>query len=163
MQDDPLVKAKHLHHLQHPPAKTEHSRSCPQQNAKKREIVNCNKLGGPAECSEENLVDDPTIEHIANQCCVHFASWGIDCQMKTESSFDAVACLTELNKKLSLRQFAQVFKAAGEKNPDTLSCEEVQRDCNNLEEWSAAALEGIKQLEKKGEQTEWSKFQAKGE
>ena len=122
--------------------------------------MNCNRLGGLAKCSEENLVDNLTIEHIANQCCVSFASHRVDCEIETELSPDAiVACLTKLDN-LSLHQFAQVFKVAGEKNPD----EEVQQDCINLKEWlTAACLKEIRQLEKKGMRTKCLKSEANGE
>ena len=95
-------------------------RSCPTQNSKKPEIVNCNKLGGLAGCSDENFINNLTIEHVANHCSVHFASHGIDCEIETKLSAETIACLTKLDK-LSPHQFAQVFKAAGEKNPDILS------------------------------------------
>ena len=92
---------------------------------KKPELMNCDKLGGGlAECSEETIVDDLTIEHLAKHCSVCLASHGIDCEIETELSAEAVACLTKLDE-LPPHQFAQVFKAAGETNPDILSCEEV--------------------------------------
>ena len=149
--------------LSSPTAKTKHSRSRgPQQNVKKHEITSCNKLGGLAECSEEKLVDKLTTKHIANQCCICFASHRIDCEMETKSSSNTIACLAKLNKQ-SLHQFAQVFKAAGEKHPDILLHEEVQRDCNNLKEWLAAALKEIRRLEKKGVWTKCLKSKAEGE
>ena len=86
--------------------------------------MNHNKSGGPAECSEETIVDNLTIEHIANHCGVHFALNGTDCKIETKLSAKTVACLTKLDK-LSPHQFAQVFKAAGKTNPDILSCKEV--------------------------------------
>ena len=119
-------------------------------------------VGGLAECSEENLEDKMTIEHIANQCCVHFASCRINCEIETKLSSETVACLNELNK-LSPHQFAQVFKAAGEENPNILLHEEVQRDCNNLKEWSAAAPKEIRQLKRKGVWTECLESEADGE
>ena len=64
---------------------------------------------------------------------------------------------------MSLRQFAEVFKAAGEKNPDIPLHEEVQRDCNNLKEWLAAVLKKIRQLKKKGVWIKCPKSKAKGE
>ena len=78
-------------------------------------------------------MDCLTTEHIANQCCVCFASHGSNCEIETELSSETVVCLTKLNK-LSPHQFAQVFKAAGEKNPDILLHEEAQREHNNLKE-----------------------------
>ena len=145
-----------------PEPETECGRNHLQQNVKKCQIMNCDKLGGLAKCSEENLVDNPTIEHIANHCCVHCASHRIDCEIEAELSSKTVACLTELDKS-SLHQFAQVFKAAGEKNPNILPHEEAQRDCNDLKEWLATAPKEIKQLERKGVWTECLKSEAKGE
>ena len=103
-----------------------------------------------------------TIEHIANCCIVHFALHGIDCEIETKLPTETVACLTKLDK-LSPHQFAQVFEAAGEKNPDILSCDEVQQDCKNLKEWSAAALKEIRQLERKGVWTECLKSKPNGQ
>ena len=120
-----------------PTSETECSRS------RKREVMNCNKLGGLAKCSEENPVDDLTIEHIANQCCVCFASSRIACETEAELSHETTACLTKLNK-LSPHHFAQVFKATGKKNPDITLCEEVQRDHDNLKEWLVTALKEIR-------------------
>ena len=62
--------------------------------------------------------------------------------MEAESSCETIACLTKLSK-LSPHQFAQVFKAAG-MNADILLHEEVQRDCDNLNEWLAAAPKEIR-------------------
>ena len=124
--------------------------------------MNCDKLGGLAECSEENLVDNLTIEHITNQCCACFASHRIDCEIETELSSKTVACLTKLDKS-SPHQFAQVFKAAGKKHPNILLHEEAQRDCNDLKEWLAATPKEIRQLERKGVLTECLKSKAKGE
>ena len=107
--------------------------------------MNHDKLGGPAECSEENIVNNLTIKHIADHCSVHFASHGIHCKIETKSSTKTIACPTKRDK-LSPHQFIQVFKAAGEKNPDILLHKEVQRDCKNLKEWLAAAL---KEMNKK--------------
>ena len=100
--------------------------------------MNCNKLGGPAKCSEETIVDGLTIKHIANHCSAHFALHGIDCEIETKLSAETIACPTKLNKS-SPHQFAQVFKAAGETNPDILSCKEVHQDCDNIKKWLAAA------------------------
>ena len=145
-----------------PTSETNCGRSCLQQNAKKCEIMNHDELGGLAKCSKENPVDNLTIKNISNQCCVHFASCRVNCEMETELFPNTIACPTKLDK-LSPHQFAQAFKAVGEKNPDILLCEEVQRDCNNLKDWPAAALKGIRQLKKKGVWTECSKLEAKGE
>ena len=84
-----------------------------------------------------------TIEHIADHCSMHFAAHGIDCEIETELSTKTIACLTKLDK-LSPHQFAQAFKAAGEKNPNILSHEEAQKDHKNLKEWLAAALKEIR-------------------
>ena len=145
-----------------PEPKTKCGRNCPKRNSKKPKIMKCGKPGGSAECSEENLVNDLTIKHIANHCGMHFAAHGIDCEIETELSAKTVACLTKLDE-LSPHQFSQAFKAAGEKNPDILSCQEVQRDCENLKEWPAAALKEIRQLERKGVWTECLKSKAKGQ
>ena len=121
--------------------------------------MNCDKLGGLAECSEENIVDDLTIEHIVNHCSVCFALHGIDCKIETKPSTETIACLTKLDK-LSPCHFAQALNAAGKKNLGILSHEEVQQDCKNLKEWSAAALKEIRQLEQKGVWTECPKSEA---
>ena len=71
--------------------------------------MNCNKLGGLAECSEENVVNNLTIKHIANHCSAHFALHGIDCEIETKLSAETIACLTKINK-LSPHQFTQAFK-----------------------------------------------------
>ena len=62
--------------------KTEYARNRPKRDSKPRDFLKYDKLGGLAEQSEESLVDNMTIEHIANQCCVHFASCGIDCEVE---------------------------------------------------------------------------------
>ena len=145
-----------------PECKTECDRSRPKRSIKEPDRLNCEKWGGPADCSEENIVDDTTIEHIANHCSVHFAAYGIDCEIETELSTETIACLTKLNE-LSPHQFAQVFKAAGGKNPDILSHKEVHGDYENLKEWLAAALKEIRQPERKGVWTECLKSEAKGQ
>ena len=89
--------------------------------------MNCDKPGRSDKCSELNLIENSTIDHVANHCSTCIASCGINCEIETELSTETVACLTKLDK-LSLHQFAQVFKAAGEKIPNILSHEEVQRD-----------------------------------
>ena len=124
--------------------------------------MHCNKPGGPAKCSEENIVDNLTIEHVANHCSAHFALRGINCKIETEPSTETIACPTKLDK-LSPHQFARVFKAAGKKNPDILSCKEVQQDCKNLKEWLAEALKEIRQLERNGVWTECMKSKADGQ
>ena len=98
-------------------------------------------------------MDDLTIEHLAKHCSAHLASCGIDCEIETELSAETIACLTKLDE-LSPHQFAQVFKAAGETNPDILSCEEAHQDCDNIKKWLAAARKEIEQLEQKGTWTE---------
>ena len=60
--------------------------------------MNCKKLGGLAKHSEENPVDNPTIKHIADQCCICFASHRIDCEVETELSSNTIAHLTKLCK-----------------------------------------------------------------
>ena len=148
--------------LPSPEPETKCSRDCPKQNSKKPEIMNCDKPGGLAKCSEENFINDLTIEHVSNHCSAHFVTHGINCKIGTELFTETIACLTKLNK-LSPHQFAQVFKAAGEKKPDVLSHREVQRDHKNLKEWLAAALKEIRQLERKGVWTECLKSKANGE
>ena len=98
--------------------------------------------------SEEPLVDNLTAEHIANQCSVYLASFGMECTMDANVSADIVSCLTKMDE-LPPHAFAQVFKAANKKNPDILSYDEVMRDYDNLQLWLASALKEIKQLEDK--------------
>ena len=124
--------------------------------------MNCNKLGGLAKFSEETIVDNLTIEHIANHCSVHFALHGIDCEIETKLSAKTITCLTKLNK-LSPHQFAQVFKAAGETNPDILSCKEVHQDHDNIKKWLAVARKETEQVKQKGTWTECLKSEANGE
>ena len=88
---------------------------------KKCKTLNCNKVGGLAECSEENPVNNMTIKLIANHCCVHVASHGVDCEIETKLSPEMIAYLTKLDE-LSPHQFTQVFEAADMKNQDILSC-----------------------------------------
>ena len=57
-----------------PEPKTKCSRSRPKRSSRKPEIMNCGKLGALAKCSEETIVDNLTIKHIANHCSMHFAS-----------------------------------------------------------------------------------------
>ena len=147
--------------------RTEYAKGRPRRGTKKPEVMNYDKLGGLAERSEEDirderLVDDVTIEHIANQCSVYFASYGIDCEIETELLEEVVACLTQLDE-MTPNQFAQVFKAAGKKNPDILTYEEVQNDYDNIKEWLAAALKEIRQLESKNVWSECLKSEANGQ
>ena len=107
-------------------------------------------------------VDDLTIKHVANQCCICFASCKVNCETETVLSPDTIACPTKLDK-LSAHEFAQAFKAAGEKNINILLCEEAQRGHDNLKERLAAALKEVRQLKKKGVWTESLKSGAKGE
>ena len=99
--------------------------------------------------TEEPLVDDLTIEHIANQQSVHFALYGIDCEVNCYLLKSTVDCLQKLDK-LQPRQFAQVFKDAKKKNQDILSQDKAIQDFENLKDWLTAALKEIKQLEGKG-------------
>ena len=108
--------------------------------------------------TKEPLVDDLTIEHIAHQCSVYFASYGKDCEL----SKSTVNCLQRLDK-VQPHQFAQVFKAAKKKNPDILSYDKAMRDYNNLKDWFAATLKEIKQLEGKGVWIECHKSEAGNE
>ena len=120
---------------------------------------NHNKIEG---VSEEPLVDNMTAEHIANQCSVYLALFGMECNLEAEVSNDIVACLTKLNE-LPPHAFAEVFKAGKKKNPNILSYDEVMRDCDNLQLWLDAALKEIKQLESKKVWVECKKEEAKGE
>ena len=99
--------------------------------------------------TEEPFVDNLIIEHIANQCSVYFASYGINCNIQGDLSKMTVQCLQKLDK-MQPHQFAQVFKAAKKSNPDIFSYDEAMRDHENLKDWLAAALKEIKQLEGKG-------------
>ena len=66
MENNPLVNVKHLHHLQCPglnPAEVVHNKT---QRDVRSSIMSHDKLGGPAKCSEENLVDNLALKHIAN-------------------------------------------------------------------------------------------------
>ena len=112
--------------------------------------------------SEEPLVDNLTIEHIANQCSVYLSSFGMECEMDADFSPEIVACLTKLDE-LPPHAFAQVFKAANKKNPDILSYDEVLNDYDNLQSWLAAALKEIKQLEDKKVWVECRKDEANGQ
>ena len=107
-------------------------------------------------------VDNSAIKHIANQCCAHFALCRIDFEMEAKSSHETIACQTKLDKS-SPHQFAQVFKAAGKKNPNVPLHEEAQKDCNNPKEWLAAAPKEITvQLKKKGVWIKCLNSEAKG-
>ena len=102
------------------------------------------------DCLAMTFGPGPSVHHASCMMCMHLGP-----------STETIACLTKLNE-LSPHQFAQAFKAAGEKNPDVPSHEEVQRDCKNLKEWLAAALKEIRQLERKGSVwTECLKSEAK--
>ena len=143
--------------------------SCrPKRVRKQPDILNYDKLGGnlaelPAELPMKELpVDNLTVEHIASQCKVYFAAYGIDCEIEAKLSPETVACLAKLDE-LPPHQFAQVFKAAKKKNPDILSYNKAMRDYENLKEWLAAALKEIRQLEGKKVWIECHKSEAKGE
>ena len=70
--------------------------------------------------TEEPLLDDLTIQHIANQCSVNFTLYCIDCKVNCDLSKSKVDWLQKLDE-LQPHQFAQVFKAAKKKNHDILS------------------------------------------
>ena len=109
------------------------------------------------------LVDNLANEQIADQqCCVHFALHGVDCEMEAELSPSTMAHLTKLSE-LPPCQSAQALKAAGKNSPDALQHREVQRDCNSSEEWLTAALGEIRWLKKKGVWTGSLKSEARGE
>ena len=111
---------------------------------------------------DEHLVDDFTIQHIANHCSVFLAGYGMDCEVDMELSKATIQCVTKL-EELQPHQFAQVFRAAKKTNPDILSYDQAMRDYNNLQDWLASALKEIKQLESKGVWTEVHKNEANGE
>ena len=112
--------------------------------------------------TEGPLVEDLTIQHIANHCSVFLALYGIDCEVDCALSVETINCFQKLNE-LMPHQFAQVFKAAKKKNPDILSYDEAMCDYKNLKDWLAAALKEIKQLEGKGVWTECHKLEAGNE
>ena len=116
----------------------------------------------PNEACEEPLVDDLTIEHIANKCQVYFASYGMDCEIPVDLSPETVECFYK-SDELGAHHFAQVFKAAKNKNPDILSYDEAMNDFANLKAWLASALKEIRQLEKKDVWVECLKSEAKGQ
>ena len=107
-------------------------------------------------------MEDLTLQHIANQCSVYFASYGIYCEVDCALSKEAISCFQKLDELLP-HQFAQVFKVAKKKNPDILSYDKAMRDYNNPKDWLAAALKEIKQLEGKGVWTECHKLEAGNE
>ena len=125
----------------------------PRRNTRVPERLNYDALGGNLassrnqeqieSISEEALVENLTAEHIASQCSVYLASFGMECNLEAEISDDIVACLTKLNE-LPPHAFAQVFKAGKKKNPDILSYDEVMKDYDNLQLWLSAALKEIK-------------------
>ena len=145
----------------------------PKRKTRKPERLNYDALGGNMASkdinketsnavSEEPVVDNLTIEHIANQCSVYLSSFGMECEMDADFSPEIVACLTKLDE-LPPHAFAQVFKAANKKNPDILSYDEVLNDYDNLQSWLAAALKEIKQLEDKKVWVECQKEEANGQ
>ena len=85
-----LVERRHSPQKQETPSpspepETKCGGSRPKQSVRKPEFMNCDKSGGrPAKCSEEMIVDNLTIEHIANHCSVCFTSHGINCQIETK-------------------------------------------------------------------------------
>lgn len=167
--ETPISKVEKVTHADDTPVnvRQKHGHSRAGRPLKDRERLTHNTKGEQAayvsnEFNEEPLVDDLTIEHIANQCQAYFASYGIDGEFKDDMTSEKLACLSKLDK-LNPHQFAQVFKAAKGKNPDTLSYEEAMSDYKNLKDWLASSLKEIRQLEKKGVWTEVAKDEAKGE
>ena len=112
--------------------------------------------------AEEELVNQETIEHIANHCQIYLALYGIKQEREADLDEEAIVCLARLDE-LNPHQFAQVFKAAKGKNLDILSYEEAMSDYENLKDWLASALKEIRQLEKKGVWVECKKSEAKGQ
>ena len=131
--------------------------------------MNCDKLGGLAEGTEEHFkhmteaatIDNFTNDLIANQCSVNFAGFQINHKANMKMAESASACFSKTHK-MSPHQFAETFKAGGKKNPDTLSCKEVQNDHKNLKKWLTAALKETRQLEDKHVLTECLKSEAEG-
>ena len=80
---------------------------------------------------EEELVNQETIEHIANHCQIYLALYGIKQEREADLDEEAMVCLARLDE-LNPHQFAQVFKAAKGKNPDILSYEEAMSDYENI-------------------------------
>ena len=111
---------------------------------------------------DEHLVNDLTIQHTACHCSVFLAGHGMDCEIDIELSKAMVQCVTK-SEELQPHQFPQAFRAAKKTNPDILSHDQAVRDCNNLKDWSAAALKEIEQLESKGAWTEVHENKANGE
>ena len=73
---------------------------------------------------------------------MYFAAHGTKHELEAELDMETTACFAKLDE-LNPHQFAQAFKAAKGKNPDTLSCEEAMADCDNLKDWLASALKEI--------------------
>ena len=88
-----------------------------------------------------------TVEHIANQCHSHLATYGIDCDSELVLNPEIIACFSRLDEMTPF-EYASVFQAAKKKTRDILSFEEVMRDYANLKDLLAAALKEIVQLEK---------------
>ena len=71
--------------------------------------------------AEEALVDQETIEHVANHCQTHFAAHGNKHKLEVELDSKTTVCFAKLDESNPC-QFAQVFKAAKGKNPGIPSC-----------------------------------------
>ena len=144
--------------------------SQPKRESKKPKMMNCTKLGGPAEGTEEHLkhitdaaaVDDFTSDLIENQCSARVTGFGIPNKDENRSKESASACFSKTDK-MAPHQFAKMSKAGGKKSPDTLSCKEVQNDHKSTKAWLASALKEIRQLEDKGVWTGCLKSGAKGQ
>ena len=83
-------------------SESSHGRS--KQIQKPPDVLNYNKLGGNLASTtellqtEEPLVDNLTIQHIANQCSVYSASDGIDCKVDFDLSKSTVKCLQKFDE-----------------------------------------------------------------
>lgn len=110
----------------------------------------------------EHLIDNLTIQHMANHCSAFPVGHGMDCEIDVEPSKATVQCMTEL-EELQPHQFAQVFRAAKKTNLDIPSCEQAMRDYKNLKDWLTATLKEMNWLESKGVWTEAHKDKKNGE
>ena len=61
-----------------------HNSNQPERNSMLSEAKSCNNLGGLAVSSEENSDNDMIIKHATGQCCAHFASCKIGCEVGKE-------------------------------------------------------------------------------
>ena len=70
-------------------------------------------------------MEDLTLQHIANQCSVYLALYGINCEVDCALlSVETINCFQKLDE-LRSHQFVQVFKAAKKKKLDILLYDEA--------------------------------------